>query len=158
MTLAEDESIVWAGRPSPYLVKYWLSISALLVIAGVVLLVWLLPSNWDWLGWIVIVGGAVVGVYAYLAYQSVYYVITSDRVFKKTGIVRTDVETVGLEHIQNSTFSQTLLMRAVRCGDVSISTAGTGTSRLLLRCVPRPAKINGLLTEQVGRQVGGSGL
>ena len=57
VTLAPDESIVWGGRPSPYLVKYWIEVAALVLLAGIVALVWILPSNWSWLGWLGVPGG-----------------------------------------------------------------------------------------------------
>jgi len=150
VTLAPDESVVWGGRPSPYLVKYWISVAALVLLSGIVALVWILPSNWSWIGWLAIVAGLVVAAYAYEAYCTVYYVITTDKVYKKTGLLSTEVQTVRLDRIQNAWFSQSLLQRPVRCGDLTIVTAGEGTEGLVFRSVPHPSRVNGLLTDHLG--------
>jgi len=77
VTLAPTESVVWSGRPSPYLVKYWITVSGLVLLAGVVLLAWLLPPNWSWLGWLTMLAGLVAGVYAYVGYPTVHYLIAT---------------------------------------------------------------------------------
>jgi len=154
VTLGPDESVVWRGKPSPYLVKYWIGVAAAVLLAGVVLLVWLLPADWSWLGWLVVAGGLGLGGYAYVAYRSVFYVLTTEKVYRKTGLVRTDVETVRLERVQNVSFSQSLLQRLVRCGDLTIVTAGSGTTGLVLRSVNHPSTVNGLVTDQLGGVTG----
>lgn len=150
VTLRPEESVVWGGRPSPYLVKYWIGVASLVLLAGIVALVWILPSNWGWLGWLAVVAGLVVAAYAYVAYRTVYYVITTDKTYKKTGLLSTDVQTVRLDRIQNAMYSQSLLQRPVGCGDMTIVTAGEGTEGLVFRSVPHPSRVNGLLTDQLG--------
>ena len=150
VTLAPDESVIWGGRPSPYLVKYWIGVATLVLLAGIVALVWILPSNWGWIGWLAIAGGLVVAAYAYVAFLSVYYVITTDKVYKKTGLLSTEVQTVRLDRIQNAMYSQSLLQRPIGCGDLTIVTAGEGTEGLVFRSVSHPSRVNGLLTDQLG--------
>lgn len=154
VTLAHGETVRWSGKPSPYLVKYWISVAAVTLLAGILALVWLLPPNWTWIGWLVIAAGLVVGVYAYVGYQTVRYVVTSEKLYKKTGIVRTDVETVRLDRVQNAGFSQTFLQRRVDCGDLTVVTAGTGTEALVFRSVPDPATVNGLLVDRIQSESG----
>ncbi|HKJ60124.1 MAG TPA: PH domain-containing protein, partial [Halobacteriales archaeon] len=101
------------GRPSPYLVKHWIGVAALVLLAGIVALVWVLPPNWGWIGWLAVVGGLVVAAYACVAYRTVYYVITTAKVYKKTGLLSTEVQTVRLDRIQNASFSQSLLQRPI---------------------------------------------
>lgn len=146
--LGTDEETVWTGRPSPYLVKYWIAVTAGVVLVGLGAL-WLLPASWEWVGWLVVVGALVVAAYAYFLYRSVVYVVTTRKIYRKTGLLRTDVDTVRLDRIQNVSFTQTFLQRLVGCGDMSIDTAGSSGTEIVFRSVPNPSHVNSLLVDQV---------
>lgn len=148
VTLGANERVEWVGRPSPYLVKYWLAIAAGVVLGGA-LLWFLLPVDWRWLSWPVFAAGLGVGGYAYLAYRSVVYVITSRKVYRKRGLVRRDVTTVRLDRIQNTSFSQTMLQKLVACGDMTVETAGSNETELVFRSVRDPSSVNGLLSDRL---------
>lgn len=148
VTLGDGERVVWQGRPSLYLVRSRLAIATLVFLAGLAA-VWFLPADWTWLGWVVVLAGGVAALYAYLGHWSVYYVVTSDKVYLKDGLVNFSVDTVRLDRIQNATLSQSVLQRLVRCGDIDIATAGEDTESLVFQSVPDPARVNGLLTDEL---------
>ena len=70
--------------------------------------------------------------------------------YEKTGLLRTVVETVLLDRIQNASFTRRMLQRPIDCGDLTIVTAGEGTEGLVLRCVTDLSRVNGLLTDELG--------
>jgi len=148
VTLGAGEEVVWSGRPSPYLVKYWIGV-ALAVAAVGALVVWILPADWQWIGWLVVLAAVGVGGYAYVAHRSVVYVITSEKIYRKRGIVRTSTDTVRLDRVQNVSYRQTLPQRLVDCGDMAIDTAGSGGTEILFRSVPHPSTVNGLVVDQL---------
>lgn len=148
VTLGSDEEVVWTGRPSPYLVKYYIGVAVGVGLAAVLAL-WILPANWQWVGWVTLVAALAVAGYAYVAYRATVYVVTSAKVYRKRGIVRTSVDTVRLDRIQNVSFSQTFLQRLVNCGDMAIDTAGSGGTEILFRSVPHPSRVNGLVIDRL---------
>ncbi|MFD1514585.1 PH domain-containing protein [Halomarina rubra] len=148
VTLGTDERVEWVGRPSPYLVKYWLAVAVGVLLVGA--LVWVLvPAEWRWLSWPVFAAALAVGGYAVVAYRSVVYVITSRKVYRKRGILRRDVTTVRLDRIQNTSFTQTMLQKLTACGDMTVETAGSHEAELTFRCVREPASVNGLLSDRL---------
>ncbi|WP_435345863.1 PH domain-containing protein [Haloarchaeobius sp. HRN-SO-5] len=146
VTLGSGEEVVWSGRPSPYLVKYWIGVTVGVFLAGL-LTIWILPTNWHWIGWLVVLGAVGVGAYAYVLYQSVVYVITSEKVYRRRGLLHKSIDTIRLDRIQNVTFTQTFLQRLVDCGDMKLDTAGSGKAEMRFRSVPDPSYINGLLVD-----------
>lgn len=148
VTLGSGERVVWQGRPSLYLVRSRLGIATLVFLAGLAG-VWFLPAEWTWVGWVVVLASGVAALYAYLGHWSVYYVVTSDKVYLKDGLVNFSVDTVRLDRIQNATLSQSVLQRLVSCGDIDIATAGEDSEPLVFESVPDPARVNGLLTDEL---------
>lgn len=149
-TLAPDEEVVWMGRPSLYFVKYWLTVATVVLVVGVVLFA-ALPLDWSWVGWPIIAGAAGVSAYAYVQQRSVVYLVTTSKVYKKTGLFGKTVETVQLDRIQNVSFDQSFFQGLVDCGDMAVDTAGSGTTEIEFECVRDPARVNGLLVDQSSR-------
>lgn len=152
--LAGGEDVVWAGRPSPYLVKRRLTVATAVFLVGVGLVSGL-PGEWTWIGWLVAFAGLGTGVAAYVRYQSVTCVITTAKLTKRTGIVGKSVQTVPLDRIQNVSLTQSSLQRVVDCGDISVETAGSHGAELVFESVPNPAAVNGTLVDQTASTRGG---
>ncbi len=146
-TLASGERVVWVGQPSPYIVKKWLAIWAAVVVAGLVSFA-VLPSRFRLITRLVLLASVPVGAWAYLRYRTVRYVLTTEKLYKKTGVTRRTLETIRLDRIQNVAVSQSFGQRVVSCGNVEISTAGTGTESLVLLSVPDPQRVSGLLVNR----------
>ncbi|QLG28002.1 PH domain-containing protein [Halorarum halophilum] len=145
--LAAGEDVVWAGRPSPYLVKRRLTVAAVVFLVGIGLVSGL-PGEWTWVGWPVAFAGLGAGVVAYVRNQSVTCVITTAKLTKRTGIVGKSVKTVPLDRVQNVSLTQSSLQRVVDCGDVSVETAGADGDELVFESVPNPVAVNGMLVDQ----------
>jgi hypothetical protein len=150
VALAPDESILWMDHPRAHLAKYWIGGATGVVLLGLGAVPFL-PATWGWLGWLVVLGGLAVGGYAFLGYYTVRYVVTSNQAHRKTGIVRTGVETLPLDRIRNARCSGTALQRLLDRGDLHVTTDGGGSSALVFRCVPTPATVNVLLIDGAAR-------
>ena len=86
---------------------------------------------------------------AYLSHWSVYYILTTEEVYKKTGLLSRSVINIRLDRIQNTSFTQSFIERIMKYGTIEIDTAGTGGTELVLYAVPKPEEVNGQLTEQL---------
>jgi len=148
VTLGAGESAVWSSRPSPYLVKKWIAIGIVVLLAGVLAYA-IFPASIQWIPLLVVVASVPIGAWAYLLYRNVNYVVTTQKVYRKTGVFRRDVQTLRLANIQNVSFSQTWGQRLFSCGDVRIATSGTGTPPLVFRSVTNPESVNSLLVDRI---------
>lgn len=128
--LSPDEQIIESFRPH-WVVLAWPIFSAVIVVAVAV-------SAGLWLDdparWIIIVGAVVVWVVAsirrVLEWMTTQYVITNERVIYRAGILSRHGKEIPLEVINDVAFSQTLLERLFRSGDLLIESAGEmGQSR-----------------------------
>lgn len=148
--LTDDETILWKGHPSLYLSAPSIIISLLLVVGGIGLMAWLPRDSiiW-WIGPILSIGGIIFLVFTYLRWRSQWYVLTTEEVYKKSGLLSTDVVQIRLGRIQNTTFSQSFLEKLLAHGDVTIYTSGSSTIDLVFKDIPQPQTVNRLLTEQL---------
>ena len=84
-----------------------------------------------------------------LAWWAIVYLITSEEVYKKHGLISRTVTNVRLDQIQNTTFEQSVLGRLLSFGSVYIDTAGSGSTEVVLERVPRPQTVVSILTQQL---------
>lgn len=153
VTLGEGEQIVWSGTPSLLLSAGSLVGGLLVVVAGVVLYGVLIPADFEfrWVAWLLIPAGLLLMGYAYVRHQSTRYVITTNEVYRKEGLLSRHVTSLRLDRIQNSSFEQSLLERLLSYGDVHVDTAGSGGTEITFEAVSNPQEVSGLLTEQLDR-------
>lgn len=147
LDLGPDEEVLWAGHPSvvPYLGAFVLG--AVLIVAGAVGMA--LLGEYAIVGVAGIAAGIAVAGLAYYRRISTGYVITTAEVYHKEGLIARDVTQIRYERVQNTSFSQSILERALSYGDVIITSAGTGEVEIVLRNVPDPAELKRLLSEQL---------
>ena len=129
--LTDDEEIVDQFRPHwKVLLPAILWAMGLAALAGVAIAA--LGPPWRWYA-----VGVLVVIWLVLAIRSVFewwftnYVLTTERIIVRRGMIaRTGVE-IPLENVTNVLFSQTVLERILRYGDVTLESAGTqGRSKL----------------------------
>lgn len=147
LDLGPDEEVLWAGHPS--LVSYAgeFAVGVVLVVLGTVGALAL--ETYGIVGVLGVVIGLALLVLAHLRRISTGYVITSAEVYHKEGLVSRDVTQIRYERIQNTSFSQSVIERALSYGDVIITSAGTGEVEITLHNVPDPARLKRLLSEQL---------
>lgn len=159
VTLTEGEEVVWRGRPTiqaylgeilPGVVFLVVGIAVATVastggeIAGVEL-----GTVGLAIGVILVAFGALGILRGLLAWWAITYLVTSEEVYKKRGLVSRTVTNVRLDQIQNTTFKQTVLGRVLSFGSVHIDTAGTGQTEIVFERVPNPQAVVGVLTRQL---------
>lgn len=153
VTLTEGEEVVWKGPPSliPYLMQMVVPAASLL--AGLVVLVVpvdaLLPGAALQLpptlrlaiaGFLVLAG--VVGLaFELIAWYSHRYLITTDEVYHKYGLISRDVTNLRVDRIETTNFTQSILGRLLSYGTVHIATAGTDAAEIVFPKVNDPADV-----------------
>ncbi|EMA49142.1 MULTISPECIES: PH domain-containing protein [Halococcus] len=148
VTLTEGEEVRWDGHPSLRLVLPSIVIGLVIAIAGIVLTAVVLTE--PPVRWLPLVGvpiGLVIVAWAYVSQRSTHYIITSEEVYRKTGIVNRNVAQVRLDRVQNTTYDQSVLERLFSYGHITIYTAGSDTMDVSFNGVSDPQQVNQSLTE-----------
>lgn len=112
VSLDDDEEIRWMGEPVPISIvgtAVWGLILTVVLIGFLILLT--LPLSW-------------------LSIKNTDYVITNKSLYVKKGIMSTNIESVGLDKIQNTEFSQSFWGKQFGYGSIEISTAGSSGAEI----------------------------
>ena len=125
LVLESDEEILWSGEPEllGYAGQFALGI-VLIPLFGL---------------------GLVIIASTYLSLKNTAYVITTESVVKKTGILSRQVTDIGHENIQDTGYSQGVVGRYLGFGTVRISTAGGSGVEMSLAYVPDPLNVQSQL-------------
>jgi uncharacterized membrane protein YdbT with pleckstrin-like domain len=146
VTLTEGEELLWQGHPSLRLITPSVLVGLALALGGLALTFVLTEPPVRWLPLLGIPLGLAVVAWAYVSLVSTQYVLTTEEVYRKTGIVNQSVAQIRLDRVQNTTFSQTLTERLLSYGDITIYTAGSDTMDITLANVANPQQVNRRLT------------
>lgn len=157
--LTDGEDIVREFRP------HWrmlvIPIGWTVLFAAVVIATWAFAPDNDVFDWVV-TGLAVVawfplGFYPLISWWFTTYVLTSERLIRRSGVLARRGLEIPLERINDIQFSQTILERVLRSGDLLIESAGEhGQSRF--RDIPDPEGFQSLIyhvRESRTRDLGG---
>ncbi|WP_336136397.1 PH domain-containing protein [Natronomonas amylolytica] len=128
LTLDDDEELLWSSRP------HRSSLVPALVVG--------IPLSFVLVGIPILVG-------AYLTYQNTHYVVTDAGLYKKTGILSRDVQKIGFDKVQNTSYSQSAIGGYFGYGNVDISTAGGSGVEMRFRSVPDPADVQQRINKRV---------
>jgi len=128
LTLDADEEIIWSGKPHES------SLIPALVVG--------LPLSIVLIGLFIIAG-------AYLQRENTQYVVTTDGLYTKTGILSRDVQRIDFGKVQNTSYSQDFFGSRFGYGNVDISTAGGSGIEMQFRSVPDPREIQELINKRV---------
>lgn len=155
VTLTEGETVVWRGNPVVYHYLHgFLLALALFGVAAAVAVFWPFASVAT--GWIpaaiVVAVGVLVALRTLLAWRSVQYVVTTEEVYVRRGLVSRTVTNLRMDRIQNTSFTQSLGGRLFSYGDVEIDTAGSEGTEVVLRNVGDPEDVLGYISEWMGKE------
>jgi uncharacterized membrane protein YdbT with pleckstrin-like domain len=143
LSLDPDETVVWTGRPAFETLYGTIATGLLLtvVLIGVVILL-AVP-------------------FAYLRIENTDYVVTTESLYVKTGVFSTNIETVDLDRIQNTEYSQSFWGKQFGYGTIAISTAGSGGAEIAFEGIPDAPAVRDRITElqrqERGRSDDGTG-
>lgn len=149
VTLTENEQVVWSGHPSVWSIGRSLITGIILLaigIAGIILLTDLL----ELVSFVpIVIGISLILIQTVRKRQQIRYVITSDEVYKKTGLLSRDVTNFRIDRIQNTSYTQSFSERVLTYGTIRIEMAGTGDNDLVLHDIPHPKYVIGRITERL---------
>lgn len=131
LTLDDDEELLWSSRP------HRSSLVPALIVG--------IPLSFVLIGIPILIS-------AYLTYQNTHYVVTDAGLYKKTGILSRDVQKIGFEKVQNTSYSQSAIGGYFGYGNVDVSTAGGSGVEMRFRSVPAPADVQQLINKHVKSQ------
>lgn len=152
LSIDPDESIVWSGTPRLFLVVH----VAVLALPIPAIAIFFRPSPWIALGgvgsWAVIVATA----WVYL--RNVEYVVSTEYVYAKRGVLSRSVTQIALGNVQNTTVKQGVFGVLFDHGTVRFSTAGSEGPQLRLFGIRGPLTAKARVDEQLPRgRAGGVG-
>lgn len=144
--LTEDESVIREFRPHWRLLV--IPFAWTLLFAALIYLTWRFPpdnSTFDWaITGIVLVAFIRLGLYPFIAWWFTHYVVTSERIIRRSGILSRKGTEIPLENINHMSFSQTILERMLRSGDLLIESAGEN-AQSNFNDIPQPEAFQSLV-------------
>lgn len=121
-----DEEVLWSGKPR---------IQS--IIPAVILGVLILP-----------LAPLIIG-FAYLRIRNIDFVVTSQGLYKKHGILSRNVQKISFDKVQNISFSQNLLGKYFNYGNIEISTAGGQEVEMRFESVNRPRDVQEMINKRI---------
>ena len=151
--LSEGEDVVLELHPHwKVLVVPVLELLVALAVTG-----YLLAQDW-WPRWITVVVALVVVValfgLPFLRWRTTLFVITTKRVVTREGLLTRNGRDIPLNRIIDVSFSHNLFERVLRCGTLTVESAGE-RGQVVLSDIPRVAEVQHKLyelTERAGRE------
>jgi uncharacterized membrane protein YdbT with pleckstrin-like domain len=139
MDLHPGERIVFEGHPSwRSLLSFYLSGIAAAVVIAVVLALVASAAVGVIVGVVLIAVAVVVGFVRRMATE---YLVTSQRLWMKRGILSKRVQQTRIDRVQNVNTAQSLVDRVLRVGTVDFDTAGTDDSEFRFVGIASPDEV-----------------
>lgn len=136
MTLEAGEEVIWSDNP------HVLSIAPTVIVG--------IPLSIVLIGIVMIVG-------AWLSRENTEYVVTTEAVYRKSGILSRDVKRIEFEKIQDTSLSQSAVGSQFGYGTVGIRTAGGSGTDMEFRSVEEPAAVQERINRRIHEVKGGDG-
>ncbi|MGO9962601.1 MAG: PH domain-containing protein [Acidimicrobiales bacterium] len=154
--LGPGEEIYLDSRPNwSYL--FWPFIFTALVLAGCVVAVVLWTRAPSYLGLICLGVGLVVAAYLgarYLGWRTTTFVVTSQRIVYRTGVLRRTGREIPIGRVQDVTYHQTIVERIVRAGSLTVESAGRH-GQDPFPDISKPDMVQSLINRVVTQSAGG---
>lgn len=165
--LSPNEEIIWTGHQSSYTLVGSIVGGIVFIAIGIIGAAYLVtvdlgesvPSTVAYAPLIFSLFGAMSIIISCLQWKYAYYVITTEELYRRRGILSKDTEQMRIGRIQNTDYNQSITERLLSYGDIMIYTAGSADYDFVLRNVTNPDEVIKKLTIQLGKiesQQGGS--
>ena len=125
--LADHETLIFDKRP------HWIALApavlwALVVSVATFFIIQVLPDDVGWAPWVTllvaVVALMVLTVGPFLQWLYTNFVLTSDRLITRSGVIAKHSKEIPLERINDVTFTQTIFERMLGAGDLMLESAG----------------------------------
>lgn len=146
-TLDPAESTLWTGTPRLSAAAGALVVGGVLTVVGLAALTGVgLPDGPrapPLVGLVLVVAGVLVAAYRVVELRRTRYLVTTDALHVRTGVLGRRVVRIGLERVQNSAYRQSLAGSVFGYGTVSVEAAGGGD--LAFRRIESPREVRALV-------------
>lgn len=135
LSLDDDEEIQWIGKPVPISIvgtAVWGVLLTVVLIGFLILL--MLPFSW-------------------LSLKNTDYVVTNKSLYVKKGVLGTNIESVALDKIQNTEYSQSFWGKQFGFGSIDISTAGSSGAEVSFQNVKNARSVREKITSLTNEYV-----
>jgi uncharacterized membrane protein YdbT with pleckstrin-like domain len=129
LSLDPDEDVVWIGRPA--FETLYGSIATGLVLTVVLV------------GVLILLGIP----FSYYRIENTDYVVTTESLYVKTGVLSTNIETVDIDRIQNTEYNRSFWGERFDYGTISISTAGSSGAEISFSGIPDAPSVRDHITD-----------
>lgn len=129
LSLDPDEEIVWVGEPVLMSLVGTAVVGVLLIpfLVGIVVLL-ALP-------------------FSYLSLKNTDFVVTTKSLYVKKGVVSTSIETVDIDKIQNTEYSQSFWGKQFDYADIDVSTAGSSGAEITFSSIANARAVRERISE-----------
>lgn len=157
VTLTSDEQVVWSGHPSLRAAVGPLVGSLLFIGLGFGLMFGIsgaVGSFGSGISLLQVLSIGLIGIglwgmaMLFVRFKSVQYVVTTEKIYKKTGLLSRTVRTLRINRIQHTISTQTARERLLTYGTIEIETAGGADAGFSLTNISFPDRMTAHLTEQ----------
>lgn len=138
LSLDDGEEIQWSGEPVPVSIvgtAVWGVVLTVVLIGFLILLT--LPLAW-------------------LSIKNTDYVVTNEALYVKKGVASTNIESVGLDRIQNTEYSQSFWGKQFDFGSIEISTAGSSGAQITFQNIENARSVRETITSLGNEYAAGS--
>lgn len=128
LSLDDGEEIQWRGSPVPVSIvgtAVWGVLLTVVLIGFLILL--MLPFSW-------------------ISLRNTDYVVTDESLYVKKGVLGTNIESVALDKIQNTEYSQSFWGKQFGFGSIDISTAGSSGAEISFQNVSDARSVRETIT------------
>ena len=153
--LAPDEEVYLDARPN-WSYMFWPAVFTVLVLAGCIAVIVLWSSAPTYTAWVLLgCGLAAFGYFLvrYLGWLTTSFVVTSQRIVYRTGVLRRTGREIPIGRVQDVTYRQTIVERVVRAGSLTVESAGRH-GQDPFPDISRPAEVQSLINRVVGQAAG----
>lgn len=155
--LSANEEIYLDAKPNwSYL--FWPGALLFAAIAGSIALVILWSGAPAYFGWVLLGLSVLAAAYflvRYIGFLTTTFVVTSQRIVYRTGVLRRTGREIPIGRVQDVTFRQTIIERFVRAGSLTVESAGR-SGQDPFPDISRPAEVQALINRVVVLAAGGS--
>lgn len=146
LPLADGESIKYWDNPSiiPHIPTFFTGVIILLIGISAEFLFY---EYIGWWGLLLIPLGIVIGLVDYLRIISTFYILTSEKIVYKRGILSRNTLKIRYEDIENVRALQSPIEMVFNFGDIEIATAGTDEAEAYLNNVKHNEKVSNLIEQ-----------
>jgi len=150
--LNEGEEIVLDRHPHWSFLLGAMTMIAMAVVAAIAIAV--VSMAWAWVGLIIIALALLGSVGRYLRWRTTEFVLTTDRLIVRQGILAKQGIEIPLDRVTNISYRQALWERVLGCGDLVVESAGESGHQFFTD-VANPSHVQNLIYKTAEESISG---